>query len=874
MKKSVKKVLTWLIGLLVIGSVVYIVARRGLNYLDDLIFTERQTQLQEVVNQYYREIDLVTEDCWNTAHEMEQRFLQENIQTLEEVQNYFTSEIKVQMLLENDCKPIAIRSDGYYIDADGKHGSLGYVEPLTDCGERVNFIYEQPFTGNLFNLYVYKLEKPVEVMDGEYNDQIEFVGITRPMSSMNQYYRCSAYGGENSTYILDRYGSKQYVDQSISTNLIEGHNAYTVLRREAEAENRNFDDILAELNENGTVFSHISINGQQCFFSMRKMQDVDYTIIYMNPVDRVAVSTQRLVNMVMLVVIWTAVIILALVVIGSMYMMSRNRKQLLSETRSKQALFQMNEKLEQSNKDLQKAQSATKEALQTAETANKAKTDFLSNMSHDIRTPMNAIVGLTNLMEADLYDAEKVRQYLGKLKASSNHLLNLINEILDMSKIEAGKATLNIEPFNMAEQVAQIENVIRPQIKGKNQSFTIQTTHVRHENLEGDATRLQQILLNILSNAVKYTNQEGHIELDIEEIPRDGRYARYKFTITDNGIGMSEEFQKHIYESFTRAENSVTNRVQGTGLGMAITKSIVDMMGGSIRMESKLGKGSSFEIVLEFKINEKADSDVKQSDLLFLCCDDKDFERIQSATENSKVTVYRTVCADETKHQLQARHFDVVIIPYQHYGSRLKDVVQTVRMLAGEDTILLGMAAASRDEAGDTIEHSGLEGFVPLPFFLTNVEAEVSRIKERRNSNEKQEEKNILNGMKFLCAEDNELNAEILSEILNMYGASCTIYSDGEQIVQAFKNVKPGEYDAILMDVQMPKMNGLEATKEIRNSENPLGKTILIIAMTANAFSEDVQHCIGAGMNAHVAKPLDIAALEKTLRSLIRGGGR
>ena len=436
---------------------------------------------------------------------------------------------------------------------------------------------------------------------------------------------------------------------------------------------------------------------------------------------------------------------LALFVFILLIVLNFLRKSQQAEAKAKQAASEsqeLNEKLQVSQRELQTA-------LKAAETASKAKTDFLSNMSHDIRTPMNAIVGLTSLMEHDLNEPDKLREYLVKLNASSHHLLNLINEILDMNKIESGKATLHVEPFNMSEQICQVDNVIRPQAKARDQTFAIRASSIQNENLEGDATRLQQVLLNILSNAVKYTPNGGHIKLEIEELPRDGHYARYKFTVADDGIGMSEEFQKHIYESFTRAEGSVTNKVQGTGLGMAITKSIVNMMGGAISFTSALGKGTTFEVMLEFKIDQEAAAN-----------------RVQPSQEP--------------------------------------------------------------------------------------------------------EEPDILKGMHFLCAEDNDINAEILQAMLEMQGASCTLCHNGEEIVEKFKTVQPGEYDAILMDVQMPVLDGYEATRAIRNGENPLGRTIPILAMTANAFAEDVQKSYEAGMDSHLSKPVDIAVLEHTLRKFRR----
>lgn len=427
------------------------------------------------------------------------------------------------------------------------------------------------------------------------------------------------------------------------------------------------------------------------------------------------------------------VVVILLIILGFL------RKSRRDEAKARQSADEASEL----NIKLQKSQKELEAALLREQSANAAKTNFLSNVSHDIRTPMNAIVGLTQLMENDLQQPKKLSDYLVKLKASSQHLLNLVNEILDMNKIESGQATLNVVPFTLTEQLTQLESVIRPQVDERKQSFTIEMHNIKHEHIEGDATRLQQILQNLLSNSVKYTAEGGKILLEIEEMSRGGRYARYRFTVSDNGMGMSEDFQKHIYEPFARAEDSMTNKVQGTGLGMPITKSIVDMMGGSISFTSELGKGTSFEVILEFKVNEVA---------------------------------------------------------------------------------------------------------------------------EKAEQKLKSKEEFTLKGMKFLCAEDNKLNAEILEAILSMQGASCVVCHDGVEIVERFKAVQPGDFDAILMDVQMPRMNGYEATSAIRSGANPLGKTIPIIAMTANAFAEDVQKSYDAGMDAHLSKPVDLAVLEQTLR--------
>ena len=389
---------------------------------------------------------------------------------------------------------------------------------------------------------------------------------------------------------------------------------------------------------------------------------------------------------------------------------------------------------------------AVEAALEVAEKASKAKTDFLSNMSHDIRTPMNAIIGITTLMKNELHQPEKLAEHLGKLENSGQLLLGIINDILDMSRIESGKTTLNVEKMNLPQQISQLDSIIRQQAGQRRQTFTV-NTHLQHENVLADPNRLNRVLMNILSNAVKYTPTGGHIRFEVDELPRNEHYARYRFVVQDDGIGMSEAYQKTLFDPFTREERSGTNKVQGTGLGMAITKNIVDLMGGSINVESTTGKGTRFEVVLEFPVDAEADT-------------------------------------------------------------------------------------------------------VP--------EAQVLP--------EEEEETSPLSGMKFLCAEDNAINAEILEMLLEANGASCTICSNGQEIVDAFASVKPGEYDMILMDVQMPVMDGLEATRRIRNGENPLGRTIPILAMTANAFLEDMQKSKEAGMDEHLSKPVDIAALEQTVK--------
>ena len=408
--------------------------------------------------------------------------------------------------------------------------------------------------------------------------------------------------------------------------------------------------------------------------------------------------------------------------------------------------------MEEANKNLKKAKNIAIEALQTAENANKAKTDFLSNMSHDIRTPMNAIIGIISLIRHNAGDKEKVIEYADKIAISSQHLLGIINDVLDMSKIEAGKTVFKYSDFSILDFMEELNTIFHSQANEKNQSFIITKENLKHEWVNGDKVHLMQIFSNLLSNAIKYTQEGGIIQFIAEERETNSStYGKYHFIVSDNGMGMSADFKETIFDAFTRAESSVTNKIQGTGLGMAITKNLVESMGGTIEVESEPNRGSRFEVILNLKIVEN---------------------RVVSSTE-----------------QIEMHETD----------------------------------------------------------------------------------SDILDGMRILCAEDNELNAEILMELLKLEGAECTICENGKRILEAFEQSVPGEYDMILMDVQMPVMNGYEATEAIRRSSHEQAKTIPIIAMTANAFSEDMQHTLAAGMNAHISKPVDMKLLKKTIRNIKLG---
>ena len=478
---------------------------------------------------------------------------------------------------------------------------------------------------------------------------------------------------------------------------------------------------------------------------------------------------------------------------------------------------------------------------------------------------MNAIVGITNLMEHEAGTSEKLRDYIHKVQASSRHLLSLINDVLDMSKIESSEVTLNVDSIRLAEQVAQVDSIIRPQTNEHGQTFRIYVHEIVHEYLLGDGMRLRQIFLNLLSNAVKYTPYGGSIRFDLAELPcKQEGHASFRFSVTDNGYGMDADLVAHIFEPFTRGEDSVTNKIQGTGLGMAITKNIVDLMGGQIRVDSLPGRGSRFDVDLTFPVDPDAQYNIGVQRTL-LISDDEMLVRNMSASFHLAELQFRTVrTVDEASALLAREHFELVMLSGYLQNDLLQPAIRRLRAQAKGAQLLFCVDYAQPEQVQDALIRAGADGLIQRPFFLSSLENALEHMLAKQDD---EAGRNVLNGMRLLCAEDNVLNTEILRALLEMAGATCTICPDGQSVVDLFEQTEPGEFDAILMDVQMPRMNGYEATRAIRAGKNPAGKTIPIIAMTANAFSDDVRRSMAAGMDAHISKPVDMATLEKTLKS-------
>ena len=519
------------------------------------------------------------------------------------------------------------------------------------------------------------------------------------------------------------------------------------------------------------------------------------------------------------------------------------------------------------------------EALQAAQAASNSKTTFLSNMSHDIRTPMNAVLGFTMLLERDAQNPDKVREYTKKIMASGQHLLSLINDILDVSKIESGKVVLSVEEFTLNDLVSSVDAIIRPMAKAREQKFFVTVTGVRHEYLLGDETRINQILINLLSNAVKYTPAGGNIWFRIiGRGQRSSQFEHIRIEVEDDGYGMTPEYLERIFDAFTRAENSTTNKVQGTGLGMAITKNIVELMGGTIDVSSEVDKGSIFRVDLEFRIPEgQADRQFwKESGIFRMLAlgGGQSGESIQALMEDMDVAVDLVQSTGEALRLLQssdigAEGYQLVLLDCDLPDIDAVEAAGRIRALLPEAPILfLKEYEEGEEDRASEIEKAGM---MFKPFFVSVLKEKVRKIQDAGKADEDAEkaQEDSLKGMNFLAAEDNEINAEILREILSMENASCEIVENGKLAVERFAACRAGEFDAILMDVQMPVMNGYEATRAIRALEREDAGEIPIIAMTANAFAEDEKEALRAGMDVHLAKPVNVELLKQIVRQYV-----
>ena len=513
-------------------------------------------------------------------------------------------------------------------------------------------------------------------------------------------------------------------------------------------------------------------------------------------------------------------------------------------------------------------------AAREAAFANQAKTDFLSTMSHDIRTPMNAIIGLTTIAKKNLDDTESVRENLQKITLASNHLLTLINDILDISKVESGKLILSPQTFSIVETVENLVNISQPMIKEKNIEFHFRISRMEKEYLYADQLRLNQIYINILSNAIKYTEPGGHVSVDMrEDESKKPGCVQLTYIVSDSGIGMSPEYMANMYQPFSRQTDSRVNSIQGTGLGLAITKQMVDLMNGTINCQSEPGKGTTFTVILDIPIAERQREDMVLEPMDVLIVDD-DPILLETAADTLKSLGVTADCAESASKALEMishRHeteqdYSIVILDWKMPDIDGIEMTRRIRSTVSPDIPILLISAYDRTDIEGAAKKAGANAFISKPLFRSTLYDTINDVLGTgAKSAEPENDYSDLHGMNILIAEDFDVNWEVISALLEMYGINTERAENGRICVEKIKSAAEGSYDLIFMDIQMPEMNGLDATKNIRALDDPWASSIPIIAMTADAFSENVTECLNSGMNGHISKPVDIKLVIKEI---------
>ena len=823
--------------------------------ISNIITDNSISTMEELANHDKKAITSSLDNRWDTLDGIALNIRQEKCETTEELMQKLSSS---KYLI--DCIRLTLFADnGDTLNSSMKlSNNKEMLEQYKKAGER--FIYRrdnlEASVEGRSEILVMGIKITPFTVDGR---NYTYLVCRMDINALQDELKIDSYDGKGYSSVIDKSGN--YIVK-INRNSSDGtkENFYSEITDEGLMGNYTTEDIQKKIDDKENFYiTHTPPNGDTCIMTFTPMENVDWYFVMSVPMSVFWKQSASIASIMAMLV----VIIILIGVFASIILIRKRTKTLAVEIQHRKKLS---------------------EALALAEQASKAKTTFLNNMSHDIRTPMNSIIGFTALAMTHIDNKERVKDYLTKISRSSSHLLSLINDVLDMSRIESGNVSIEENAENIAEILHNICNIIQADIKAKQLELFVDTVDVSDENIYCDRLRLNQILLNLISNAMKFTNPGGTVSIRITQKPckREG-YGLYEFKVKDTGIGMSPEYAKVIFEPFTRERTSTVSGIQGTGLGMAITKNIVTMMGGTINVESEVGKGTEFTVNLELRLQDEVQENLLIEELegIHALVVDDDLNACQSVskmlrqigmradwTMYGKEAVARTVEAME-----MGEKFEVYIIDWLMPDMNGIETARQIRKVVGEDAPIIILSAYDWGDIEDEARKAGVNGFVSKPLFVSDLRTTLLKVcgkAEEPHAEETTVRKDFV-GKRILLAEDIELNREIASVILEEAGFDVECAENGQEALDMVKNSKPGWYDLVLMDIQMPVMNGYDATRAIRKLENKKLADIPIIAMTADTFVEDRQEAIDAGMNGHLGKPIDIALLMETLSDIFDG---
>ncbi|MGN0596897.1 MAG: response regulator, partial [Ruminiclostridium sp.] len=776
---------------------------------------------------------------------------------------------------------LLLSDEGVYLDSSGQWGTKQIskdILPLMKGNERILLLQQD----SDMDILMFGTEiKPFYVEE----EQMKYLFVYYKLDSYLSLLKMESFGGNGQIRIIDSKGTTLLH----SDNLPDSENRYLFFGTFKDAEFLHHDvvkdsDSFREylLSGESDAIHVVLSSGENKIISFSKIPNMDWYIVI--SIDQSLIMGTRLLSVEKIsgTALMAVMFIVAFSLIALSFVVYFSQKKTNAQNKE---LEKLNKQLRENNASLEEARHLAEQSFHVAEEANKAKSTFLSNMSHDIRTPMNAIIGFTTLALTNAANTEKVKDYLGKILSSSNHLLSLINDILDMSRIESGKIKLDETEANLSEMLHDIKTIINGQIHAKQMDLFMDVIDVSDEDVICDKTRINQVLLNLLSNAIKFTPSGGTVSVRVTQIHNapEGK-GMYEIRVKDTGIGMSPEFAERVFEPFERERSSTVSKIQGTGLGMAITKNIIDMMGGTIEVHSEQNKGTEFIISLCLKLQSERKSIEKIAELTGLraLVVDDDFNTCDSITKMLTLVGMRSEWTLSGKEAvLRARQsiemndaFHAYIIDWRLPDMNGIEVTRQIRGL-GDNTPIIILTAYDWSDIEAEARAAGVTAFCSKPMFMSDLrESLLSALghqqKEEKNVLPVTDETDSFRGKRLLLVEDNELNREIAFEILNEYGFIVDTAENGKEAVDKVSASKLGDYDLVLMDIQMPVMNGYEATKSIRALKNNQLSAVPIVAMTANAFDEDRRTAAECGMNGFISKPINMEEVIEALHSAIK----